>query len=221
MLLYFLLLHLHLLHLLKDNPKVRKTKISRSIDGINVNRVGCYNQIDILSSESLILPINECANNLILKIKKSFKRFGEIEPNLTFGNGLFVWNQNKQLLSSYNQGNYPVIYANYIADKGFEFDKDKNDMNRDGARRPFCNPNSKLDNFVCNGQKLIVKRTSSIENFFRIKACIISNDFISQYPKYYLENHVNFLYDKEDKNRRIPVDKLLYISAYLSSDIAN
>ena len=55
----------------------------------------------------------------------------------------------------------------------------------------------------------------------RIKSCVISDDFILQYPKYYLENHINFLYDKNDKNKEISINKLLYISAYLSSDIAN
>lgn len=210
-----------IIHLIKEASKIRETDISISFDGINVNTIGQFNQCDILSCDSLILPINKCANDLLLRIKKSFRKFQEVEPNLTFGNGLFVWNQNKQFLRSSSQDNYPIVYANYIIDNSFEFDKDKNDIRKDGTRRPFCCPNSKFENFECIGRKLIVKRTSGIENFFRIKSCIISDDFVSQYPKYYLENHINFLYDKREKNKNISIDKLLYISAYLNSDIAN
>lgn len=210
-----------IMHLKNDVPKVRKTKIAISIDGMNVNKIGQFNQSDILSSESLVLPINDCSKELLLRIKTNYQSFQEIEPSITFGNGLFVWNQNKQILSSSCEDSYPIIYANYISDNNFVFNIDKNNIDKDGARRPFCKPNSKLESFECAGRKLIVKRTSGIEDFLRIKSCLISEDFVLQYPKYYLENHVNFLYDKEDKNKAISINKLLYISAYLSSDIAN
>ncbi len=210
-----------IMHLVNDAPKIRETDIYVSFDGINVKAIGRFNQFNILSPESLILPINDCANKLLLRIKACFQKFQDVEPDLTFGNGLFVWNQNKKFLSSSSQDTYPVVYANYILNNSFEFDKEKNDLKKDGARKPFCCPNNKCESFVCTGRKLIVKRTSGIENFLRIKSCVISDDFILQYPKYYLENHINFLYDKNDKNKEISINKLLYISAYLSSDIAN
>lgn len=200
---------------------VRNTVISVSYDGINAFTIGRFKQFDILSSESLILPVDECSKNLILKIKKDFLKFQDIEKELTFGNGLFVWNQNKEFLSSDSKDNYPIIYANYIVNNSFKFDERKNDIKKEAARRPFCSPNNKCKSFVCEGKKLIIKRTSGIENFLRIKACIISDDFLMKYPKYYLENHINFLYYKKDKNKAIPIKKQLYISAFLSSDIAN
>jgi len=210
-----------IMHLKNEVHGVRNTVVSVSYDGINTLTIGHFNQLDILSSESLILPVNQCSKNLILKIKTNFSKFQDVEKDLTFGNGLFVWNQNKKFLSSDSKDNYPIIYANYIVNNSFEFDEEKNDIKKEDARRPFCSPNTKCNGFVCKGKKLIIKRTSGIENFLRIKSCIISDDFIMKYPKYYLENHINFLYYKKDKNKAISVKKLLYISAFLSSDIAN
>lgn len=205
----------------KRHPSYPKTKVKISYDGIHVKDIGEFEQSNILSSEALAVPIDTCSYKLFLRIKNSFPKFQDVEPDLTFGNGLFVWNQNKQYLSFSCQNSFPIIYANYITENNFIFDEEKNNIDKVGARRAFCIPNDNCKNFICTGRKLIIKRTSGIENFIRIKPSIISVDFLDQYPKYYLENHVNFLYNKKDKNIAIPIEKLLYISAYLSSDIAN
>lgn len=202
-------------------PIGHRTKITNTLDGKELHNVGLFFQSDLVSNESIVLPIDNISSELYLKIKRKFKSFAEVEPSLTFGNGLFVWNQNKSNLSSLEEDNVPIIYANYICENGFDFSPENNNSEKPGTRRPYCIPNEKCKGFLCNGAKLIVKRTSGMENFLRIKSCIISQKFLENYNEYFLENHINYLYDKKDKNKQIDIDKLLYISAYLRSDIAN
>ena len=140
---------------------------------------------------------------------------------MIFGNGLFVWNQNKQSLSNCTDGNYPIIYANYITRRNFVFQPDKNNQSVIKGRKPYCQPNEKLQNFIYSGERLVIKRTSGIENFHRINSCIISKEFLVIHNQYFIENHVNMLYNKKDKNLLIEYDKMLYIQAFLSSSIIN
>lgn len=210
-----------IMHLKNQILKAKKTVINFSLNGKEVNEIGKFNQSDILSPEALILPFNNCSNEILLKIKSNFLKFKDLEEELVFGNGLFVWNQNKKYLTSSPQNNYPIIYANYIVDNNFVFKSMKNTLNTEKFRLPFCAQNDKCQRFLCKGKKLIVKRTSSMECFLRIKSCIISDDFLAKYPFYFLENHINLLYNKKDKNAEIPFNKLIYISAFLNSDVTN
>ena len=68
----------------------------------------------------------------------------------------------------------------------------------------------------------LVKRTSSMESFERIKACLINEDFLAGVNnEYFVENHVNVLYKKNNKQEEIDINRQLYFLAYLCSDLAN
>lgn len=201
--------------------KGSKTRVLISSDGRTTNIAGVFKQNEIISQESITLPIDEFSNNVVQKIKNKFKKFSEVESELIFGNGLFVWNQNKQSLSNCADGKYPIIYANYITRRNFVFQPDKNNQSVIRGRKPYCQPNEKLQNFIYSGERLVIKRTSGIENFHRINSCIISKEFLAIHNQYFIENHVNMLYNKKDKNLLIEYDKMLYIQAFLSSSIIN
>lgn len=212
-----LAIHIQNVSVKKDS----KTKVIISTDGKKTSIAGSFKQNEIITQSSITLPIDMTSNKVIQRIKSKFKKFSEVETNLVFGNGLFVWNQNKQNLSNSADNSYPIIYGNYIIKQNFVFQPDKNNQEVVGGRKPYCRPIEKLQNFIYSGERLIIKRTSGIENFHRINSCIISKEFLSVHNKYFIENHVNMLYDKKDKNLLIEHDKLLYIEAFLGSSIIN
>ncbi len=210
------------IHIQNNKSRVdSKTKVIISQDGKEKNISGVFEQRDIISEEAITLPIDMKANILITRIKETFNKFSEVETDLIFGNGLFVWNQNKGNLTTDSKQGLPIIYGNYIVDGKFIFCPEKNNLILEGGRKPYCLPCEKISSFIYSGVRLIVKRTSGLENYQRINSCLISNDFSKQHEKYLLENHINMLYFKEDKNILIDYDKLLYLDAFLRSSIVN
>ena len=176
-----------------------------------------YRQEDIISQARFLIPESYDVFELI-KILDGYPKFKDIVKDLVFGNGLFVWNQKKKEIVNAGK-DLPIIYANYIRTNEFSFIPQKN--NSDEERKPFC-PKKDNESFVFTGNRLLVKRTSSMDNFKRIKACLINDEFLREANnEYFVENHVNVLYQKENKQKEIDINKQLYILAYLCSDLAN
>lgn len=178
---------------------------------------GNYCQNDIISNERFLMPETQDVFKIISKLD-SYPRFKDERKDLIFGNGLFVWNQKKNEIVNECE-NLPIIYANYIKSNYFSFNPQKN--NSDTARKPYCTK-SNNERFIFKGKRLLVKRTSSMESFERIKACFISDIFLKTFGnEYFVENHVNVLYKKDNKQEEIDTNTQLYILAYLCSDLAN
>lgn len=176
-----------------------------------------YQQSKVFDKEGFLTPQNVLELRLLNKLKRQSK-FIEVFPDLKFGNGLFVWNQQKAFLSDEGEGSdIPIIYANYIGDNNFMFSPSKNIK----IRKPYAKIVKENQNFVCSGIKLLVKRTSSNEKFFRIKACALDKEFIQRHEKYFVENHLNMLYNVKNKNLEINYNTILYVLAFLMSNISN
>lgn len=198
--------------------KSRRNNFTRIfIDKNNHVTEGEFFQKDIISKERFLIPESNDVFNII-SILDRYPKFKEVEKDLVFGNGLFVWNQKKKEIV--NEGrNLPIIYANYIKTNEFCFIPQKN--NSDVARKPYC-PKENNESFIYRGRRLLVKRTSSMESFGRIKACLINEKFLTGVNnEYFVENHVNVLYKKNNKQEEIDINRQLYILAYLCSDLAN
>ena len=174
-------------------------------------------QRDFVENGNLILSTSYNELQLLKKLSE-FSAFESNEDGLVFGNGSFVWNQHKIELT--NDKNFcPIVYANYITNSKFMFLPEKNNEEKDG-RRPYC----KTDNMGItkhSGVKLIVKRTSSMKVKNRIHSSIISSIFANMNDEYLLENHINYLYDKNDKSKQLSEKVIQFIDKYLKSRIIN
>lgn len=176
-----------------------------------------YLQNEIFDNNGFLTPCSSIELKLLKKLKQT-KRFKEIEPDLRFGNGLFVWNQQKEnLVNENDERSIPIVYANYVKEGVFIFNPDLNTK----GRKPFARVVDCNRSFKCSGRKIIVKRTSSNEKFTRIRACLIDKSFSDKNKDYFIENHLNMLYNIKDKNLQIDEETMLYILAFLTSNIAN
>ncbi len=200
---------------IEKKKKNKYTKIF--IDKNNYVTEEKYLQKDIISQERILIPESKDVFEITSILDQSLK-FKDVEKDLVFGNGLFVWNQKKGEIVGEGT-NLPIIYANYLKTNNFNFIPQKNNSDKD--RKPYC-PKYNNESFIYQGKRLLVKRTSSMENFKRIISCIINDSFLEKFNEgYFVENHVNVLYKKNNKKEEINVDDQLYILAYLCSDLAN
>lgn len=199
----------------KTNSMVRYTNFNESDTQIIVE-----DQSQIFSAEFITFPKNDDERKLIDRLSKCLRLYEIIEP-YKFGNGLFVWNQQKQFLIQGEDQGIPIIYANYISNQMFNFIPGKNNMPGKSTRKAFCIDNEKNKNFQYNVPTLIVKRTSSLNNFQRIRCSLIPEAFIDKYKSYFLENHVNMLYNCANKLNPVDNDVKQYIYYYLKSNVAN
>lgn len=163
------------------------------------------------------IPQDNISLSILEKVyDKSFNLKSE-NSNMIFGNGLFVWNQNKSILTNNsNEGTAPVIYGNFINAYTFNSGVSSN------VEKKQCSViTSKNQNQLIHGKKLLVQRTSNYAYSQRIKSCIISEEFLEKFPFYFLENHINFLHYKDDRNKYIEEDILLFYQAILNSKLMN
>lgn len=177
-------------------------------------------QSQIFSDEFITFPKNDVERRLINKLSNCLKLVDVIKP-YKFGNGLFVWNQQKEFLTQTASAGIPIIYANYIINQMFRFSPEINNKTGEVKRKSFCIVDDKNRNFQYNFPTLIVKRTSTLGKFQRINCALIPENFIDLYGGYFLENHINLLYNGENKLEFVNNNIQNYIYFYLKSNIAN
>lgn len=135
-----------------------------------------------------------------------------------FANGLFVWNQNKDIITNDKIDNtIPVIYGDYIERYNFNYDS----QIKNSEKGIYCQIGEKTDRFKLSGKKLIIQRTSTLTKKDRLNACVITDKFVNKYDEYLLENHVNFLSKIESKSEQIDEDLLYFFLAIINSDLTN
>ena len=206
------------------NIKKSFAKTNTIVKYINFNKsdteIIVKEQSQIFSAEFITFPKNEKEKELINKLSKCYKLSEAMKP-YKFGNGLFVWNQQKKfLIKDINKG-IPIIYANYIQNKTFNFCPEKNNKKGETKRKAFCIINEANKKFLLKFSTLIVKRTSSLNKFERINCSLIPEDFINNYKSYFLENHINMLYNSNCKLSFVDDKVKKYIYYYLNSNVAN
>lgn len=203
-------------------PTNKKTEI-KSFDVIN-NRFTNKYQIEnekLFNKENDSYEINIARSkveySIIEKISKNrnIKTLNELEYK--FANGLFVWNQNKNIIADKQEDNIPIIYSDYIEKEKFNF----NIFLRNEEKKRFCKKNEKSNRYVLSGERLIIQRTSTFSQKNRLNAAIISHDFLDEYNCYLLENHVNYLIIANNKDKIIEEKKLYFFWAIINSDLIN
>ena len=134
-----------------------------------------------------------------------------------FSNGLFVWNQNKDALADSSDEAIPIVYGGDVQPVKFQFITSwTNDK-----RKSFAKITDKTRPYVLSGKRLLVQRTTNFEKDIRLKACLISDDFLDNYDSYFLENHINFLCCNSGKEEIITDELMNYYLGLLNSKLIN
>lgn len=134
-----------------------------------------------------------------------------------FSNGLFVWNQHKDDIVEQELGAVPIIYGGNVQPVKFNFSV----CSSNDERKQFARVNEKTNPYVLTGKRLLIQRTTNFEKDIRLKACVITDDFLSCHDTYFLENHVNFLCSEQGKNKLVDEKRLYFFLGLLNSKILN
>ncbi len=139
------------------------------------------------------------------------------ETKLKFCNGLFVWNQHKKDIVDKEITAIPIIYGGNIQPLEFDFSL----CSTNEERKQYALITEKTKSYVLSGKRLLIQRTTNFERDIRLKSCIISDDFLETYEKYFLENHVNFLCSSGGKDQLISLETMYYYLGMLNSKLVN
>lgn len=169
-----------------------------------------FNSIFIISKKIQMYDILE-------KVYKNSERLDSKTRNLKFCNGLFVWNQHKEDIVEYDKNTVPIIYGGNVQRLKFDFQQ----CSSNKERKQYSNLNKRTSKYIVEGKRLLVQRTTNFDKKIRIKSCIISDEFLIRYKKYFLENHINYLCLKNDKNEILDKDSLFYYLGILNSKLLN
>lgn len=102
--------------------------------------------------------------------------------------GPLVWNRVKsQLCARYEQGTYPLIWAEAVGPNRFSFDY------RMRAARRFVRVRDDQRHLLLARPCVLVQRTTSKEQPRRLVACAVPEEFLAQWKAVVVENHVNVL----------------------------
>ena len=153
--------------------------------------------------------------DILEKIQSNSTRLID-DKKLRFSNGLFVWNQQKKILCDSDETGIPVIYGTSVQPVQFNFVESWSQ----GDRKAFAQITEKTLPYVLKGKRLLIQRTTNFEKDIRLKSCLISDDFLEKYDKYFLENHINFLCGS-DKNEVLPMEVLCFYLGLLNSKLLN
>ncbi|MDE7200475.1 MAG: SAM-dependent methyltransferase [Lachnospiraceae bacterium] len=207
---------------LKNKPVYNtKTKI-QYIDG-NQNVLSEFS----ISRSKLMMGRNNNYTFIINKKPEMYEILEKVYNNGTilsadeslvkFSNGLFVWNQHKTALVDVPDEAIPIVYGGDIQPMKFHFITTWNNH----ERKSFAKITDKTRSYILSGKRLLVQRTTNFEKDIRLKACLISDDFLEKYDNYYLENHVNYLCSNLGKEKMIGNELLKYYLGLLNSRLIN
>ncbi|MDN4100455.1 HsdM family class I SAM-dependent methyltransferase [Bacillus cereus] len=205
----------------KGNAKI---KIG-NIEEINLKNIAFFraDQNQIVQNNNynfmFCIPKNITSLSILEKIYNNSFNLKSENSNIIFGNGLFVWNQHKKNLINNFRGNAaPIVYSNFV--DNYNFNNNSLDIsNKD--KKAYTLITERNQSQLLSGKKLLVQRTSNYAKNKRIKACIIHDEFLEKFPTYFLENHINFLHLKDDRNISLDEETLLLYQAILNSKLMN
>ncbi len=130
------------------------------------------------------------------------------------GNGGYVWNQNKELLSFNEQVDHiPLVSAASISSFDFEFPYRGSHSSKE---RPFSLITQKVSPLIKTGTMILIQRTTPRKVGRRLVCAIPDETFLTKYPRVFLENHVNYISQSDSLST-----SLYGLLAWLNSDLIN
>lgn len=155
--------------------------------------------------------------SILEKISTNSRTLDDERSDYKFSNGLFVWNQHKIDIVDKQDKAIPVIYGGNVQPLLFDFSL----CSYNKERKQFALISDKTSNYVLVGKRLIIQRTTNFEKDIRLKACLISDEFLEEYPQYFLENHINFLCSKRGKEELLSLEVMYFYLGLLNSKLLN
>ena len=186
--------------LLDAKPKrVKHSRIVQKVEGSSVFWVISDNVLDYTICERLE---TQCSPLVQLN-------------EFSCGNGGYVWNQNKELLlENYEDSSLPLISAASIEVYGFSFPPVGSHASH---KRLFSCQDKRVEKVMHSQPALLVQRTTPRKVGRRLIVGMPCKKFYDDYPRYFLENHVNYITVQADEDKN-----LLYgLMGWLNSDLIN
>ena len=179
--------------------KVKHSRIAHKVEGSSVFWVISDNVFDYTICERLE---KQCSP--LVKLNE-----------FSCGNGGYVWNQNKELLSeTYEDNSLPLISAASIELYGFNFPYVGSHASH---KRLFSCQNKRVEKVMHSQPALLVQRTTPRKVGRRLIVGMPSDEFYADYPRYFLENHINYIKVRANDDK----DLLYGLMGWLNSDLIN
>lgn len=180
--------------------QVKHSRIAQRVEGLSVSWIVSDNIFDYTICERL-----ESKCSPLVKLNEIF----------SYGNGGYVWNQNKELLSdTYQDNSLPLISAASIELYGFKFPYTGSHASH---KRLFSRQNERVEKVMHSQPALLVQRTTPRKIGRRLIVGMPCDKFYSKYPRYFVENHINYIKVQADEDKN-----LLYgLMGWLNSDLIN
>lgn len=167
----------------RNEVSVNKINIENS--GYRVQRIGTFDVGKGTNPWIIAREDSEAALiNAIKEIKTTIKDYG-----YKVSTGPLVWNRLKdQLSETYEEGMYPIIWAEAIGNTGdFTFDY----QNR---KLKYLKLKEGQDFLLCKKPVVLVQRTTAKEQIRRVLTCVLPKNFLNQKGGVVVENHVNIVH---------------------------
>lgn len=168
-------------------------------------------------NEQIIWIVSESSEDYaILEIlEQAGKPLAQMKHIFLLNNGEYVWNQHKHLLSQENGPNsYPLLSAACVKRYTVTFPYAGPHSTR---KRSFSRLDPAVLSSLHSGPTILVQRTTPRKVGRRLFAGILDNKFLSNYGRYFVENHVNYIKPALEKD----ADRLYGLLAWLNSDLMN
>jgi adenine-specific DNA-methyltransferase len=159
---------------------------------------------------------NEMVDYAILtKVCKRQSILGK-SKELEIRNGGFVWNQHKERLRPTESDNtLPLLSSASIGVHEFTFPP----LDKRVSQRLFADATPPITEPIHRNRVILLKRTTPEKSRGRrIVAALLPENFLTKYPAYFVENHVNLIRAAQSST---PESYLLGLSAWLNSRLAN
>lgn len=184
----------------KGGPEHRDSRhvqirVSRNGNGLDTAPIARVSQNAILraNGHGLIWHLSDQPTDfkLLGKINLLAQTQSTAREQFEFRNGHFVWNQHKDLLHfTPIDGAIPLIYSSSAHRFMFTFPVEAF-LNK--SRKQFARVAASVRHLQWFGPCVLVKRTTPKKWGHRVIATLLPYNFYTQYPAYFVENHVNVI----------------------------
>lgn len=152
---------------------------------------------------------------IVERLEAQSSMLSDMSDQIRIGNGSFVWNQHKDLLSAHRvECSIPLISSASINPYLATFPYTGTHSTRE---RLYVRMSPEVQKKRHSKEVLLVQRTTPRKTGRRIVAGLLPGEFYVQNPTYFIENHVNYVHvlDTNDRNT------LFALNVWLNSDIVN
>ena len=199
-----------------DRVAIRVTRNGNDIHDTKPRRIARNRIIQNVAGSTIWVVSDRVLDYTILdRLEAKASMISDMGHLFDAGNGNFVWNQHKALLSaSADESSIPLISSAAINPFVASFPY----RGRHATHgRQFARVTAAVDSKRHSGAMLLIQRTTPRRTGRRIVAGMLPREFHAQYPAYFVENHVNYIRAREDDSRTL----LYALNVWLNSDIIN